>query len=213
MNGVHDMGGMHGMGPIQYERNESVFHEPWEARLFALYRAVRAWAKWSIDASRHAVELIPAPEYSRMSYYEQRLHALIELMVKSGLVTRGEVESGKPAPGSLEATPALIASGFRLWSRRVTLRAEKYRWRPASRWVSAYVPATSIPLRTRACLATPAASLARSTGTMASTSSRTPTPIPWARSRNTCTRCGSPRASCGGRKPRSAKGRASGLLG
>ena len=45
-----------------------------------------------------------------MSYYEQRLHALIELMVKSGLVTRAEVESGKPAPGSPKATPALIAS-------------------------------------------------------------------------------------------------------
>jgi hypothetical protein len=25
MNGVHDMGGMHGMGPIQCERNEPVF--------------------------------------------------------------------------------------------------------------------------------------------------------------------------------------------
>ena len=78
MNGVHDMGGMHGMGPIEYESNEPVFHEPWEARLFALNRAVRAWAKWTTDASRHAVERIPAPEYLRMSYYEQRLYALLE---------------------------------------------------------------------------------------------------------------------------------------
>jgi nitrile hydratase len=109
MNGVHDMGGMHGMGSIQYERNEPVFHEPWEALLFALNRAVRAWGKWTTDASRDAVELIPAPEYLRMSYYEQRLHALIELMVKSGLVTRAEVESGKPAPGSPKAAPGLIA--------------------------------------------------------------------------------------------------------
>jgi nitrile hydratase subunit beta len=109
MNGVHDMGGMHGMGPIQYENNESVFHEHWEARVFALNRAVRAWGKWTTDASRHAVEVIPAPEYLRMSYYEQRLHALIELMVKSGLVTRAEVESSKPAPGSPKTTPALVA--------------------------------------------------------------------------------------------------------
>ena len=110
MNGVHDMGGMHGMGPIHYESNEPVFHEPWEARLFALNRAVRAWGKWTTDASRHAVELIPAPEYLSMSYYEQRLHALIELMVKSGLLTRTEVENGKPAPGSPKVAPALIAS-------------------------------------------------------------------------------------------------------
>ena len=110
MNGVHDMGGMHGMGPIQYESNEPVFHEAWEARVFALYRAMRAWPKWTADASRHAVELIPAPEYLRMSYYEQRLHALIELMVESGLVTRAEVETGQPAPGSAKAIPALVAS-------------------------------------------------------------------------------------------------------
>src|SRR6201988_3420691 len=109
MNSVHDMGGMHGMGPVQYEKNEPVFPELWEARVFALNRAVRAWSKWTGDASRHAVELIPAPEYLRMSYYEQRLHALIELMVESGLVTRAEVESGEPAPGSPKAAPALIA--------------------------------------------------------------------------------------------------------
>jgi len=110
MNSVHDMGGMHGMGPIQYERNEPVFHEPWEARIFALNRAVRAWRTWTTDASRHAVELIPAPDYLRMSYYEQRLHSLVELMVKSGLITRTEVENGRPAPGSPKAAPALIAS-------------------------------------------------------------------------------------------------------
>jgi nitrile hydratase subunit beta len=109
MNGVHDMGGMHGMGPIQYEKNEPVFHEPWEARIFALNRAVRAWRIWTADASRHAVELIPAPEYLRMSYYEQRLHSLAELMIKSGLVSRAEVENGKSAPSSLKATPALTA--------------------------------------------------------------------------------------------------------
>jgi nitrile hydratase beta subunit len=110
MNSVHDMGGMHGMGSIQYESNEPVFHEAWEARVFALNRAVRAWTKWTGDASRHAVELIPAPEYLRMSYYEQRLHALVELMVESALVTRAEVESGKPAPDSPKAAPALIAN-------------------------------------------------------------------------------------------------------
>jgi nitrile hydratase subunit beta len=29
MNGVHDMGGMHGMGPIEAERDEPVFHAEW----------------------------------------------------------------------------------------------------------------------------------------------------------------------------------------
>ena len=67
MNSVHDMGGMHGMGPIQPEKNEPVFHARWEARVFALNRAVGAWGKWNIDASRHQKERIPAAEYLRMS--------------------------------------------------------------------------------------------------------------------------------------------------
>jgi len=29
MNGIHDMGGMHGMGPIEHERDEPAFHAPW----------------------------------------------------------------------------------------------------------------------------------------------------------------------------------------
>ena len=36
MNGIHDMGGMQGMGPIVYEQNEPTFHEPWEGRVWAL---------------------------------------------------------------------------------------------------------------------------------------------------------------------------------
>jgi nitrile hydratase len=103
------MGGMHGMGPIQYESNEPVFHEPWEGRVFALNRAVGAWGKWTTDAFRYAGELTPAPEYLRISYYERWLRSLIELMVKSGLVARAEVESGKLAPGLPKAAPALIA--------------------------------------------------------------------------------------------------------
>jgi nitrile hydratase len=49
MNGVHDMGGMHGMGPIVEEKNEPVFHHEWEGRIFAMNRAMGAWRKWNLD--------------------------------------------------------------------------------------------------------------------------------------------------------------------
>lgn len=109
MNGVHDMGGMHGMGPIQYEKNEPVFHELWESRAFALELAVGSWGKSPIDASRHQRELIPPAEYLRMSYYEKWLAGLVERLVKSGLVTAAELESGGPAPSSPKAIPPLTA--------------------------------------------------------------------------------------------------------
>ena len=39
-NTVHDMGGMHGFGPVVPEANEPPFHERWEGRVFALQRAM-----------------------------------------------------------------------------------------------------------------------------------------------------------------------------
>lgn len=109
MNGIHDMGGMHGMGPIEYERNEPIFHAPWEARALALTLAMGAFGKWNIDASRHARELIPPADYLRMSYYEKWLEGLVELSVEHGLVTRGELATGRVAPGSPKAKPPLTA--------------------------------------------------------------------------------------------------------
>jgi len=109
MNSIHDLGGMHGMGPIDYEKNEPVFHAPWEARSFALNMAVRAGRKWNIDAGRHEIELIPGPEYLRMSYYEKWVVRLESLLVKTSLVTKAEIEKGKSAPGSAKAAPFITA--------------------------------------------------------------------------------------------------------
>jgi nitrile hydratase len=107
MNGVHDMGGMHGMGPIAPERNEPVFHEHWESRVFAMVRAMGAWGKWNIDASRYQREQIPAADYLSMSYYEKWLWGLQELMVQKGLVSREELRSGRPSPNAPKLKPAL----------------------------------------------------------------------------------------------------------
>jgi nitrile hydratase len=106
MNGVHDMGGMQGMGALAYEKDEPVFHEPWEARVFALRRAMGAWRKWNIDVVRHSVERLPPDEYLRTSYYERQLLAFIELMIERGFLTREEAERGTPEAGSAKATPA-----------------------------------------------------------------------------------------------------------
>ncbi|HXQ30713.1 MAG TPA: nitrile hydratase subunit beta [Steroidobacteraceae bacterium] len=109
MNGVHDMGGMDGLGAIAREENEPVFHTRWEARTFALVLASGAWGLWNIDASRHQRELIPGPDYLRMSYYEKWLAGLVELLVKSKLVTRAEIVSDRPERGTAIARPALLA--------------------------------------------------------------------------------------------------------
>jgi nitrile hydratase subunit beta len=110
MNSVHDMGGMDGLGPIVAEQNEPVFHEPWEGRVYALVNAIGAWGRWNGDAGRHRQERIPAADYLRASYYERWLLGFTENLVSYGLVTREEVETGRPAPDSTKLTPPLKAS-------------------------------------------------------------------------------------------------------
>jgi nitrile hydratase len=107
MNGVHDMGGMHGLGPIELEPNEPLFHEPWEARALALSLAAGAWGRWTLDASRHQRELIPGADYLRMSYYEKWIAGLEALLVKSGLVSAEELANGRPASDAVKASPPL----------------------------------------------------------------------------------------------------------
>jgi nitrile hydratase subunit beta len=109
MNGVHDLGGMHGLGRVEHEQNEPVFHAAWEGRVFALDIAAGACRKWTLDAWRHQIERIPARDYLRMGYYEKWLTAVTELLLRSGLVTRGEMESGRATPGSTKASPPLTA--------------------------------------------------------------------------------------------------------
>ena len=107
MNGVHDMGGMHGMGSVQEQKDEPVFHEQWEGRVFALRRAMGAWRKWNIDVTRHEVELVPPADYLRMSYYERQFAAFLVLLAKVGFITPKELDAGKPAQGTPVAAPAL----------------------------------------------------------------------------------------------------------
>ena len=125
MNSVHDMGGMHGMGPIQPEKNEPVFHARWEGRVYAMVFAISAWRKSNIDQRRHERELIPPAEYLRMSYHEKWFAGLTELLMKSGLVTRAEVQSGKRARGTPIAVPPLTAANVApMLSRGATARRD-----------------------------------------------------------------------------------------
>ena len=60
MNGVHDLGGMHGFPELGYERDEPVFHHVWERRCFALNFCADALGRWNLDTWRHAAERMDA---------------------------------------------------------------------------------------------------------------------------------------------------------
>ena len=110
MNGVHDMGGMHGLGPIDAEPNEPVFHAPWERRVFALTPAVGAWPL----EHRRRTPRERDPAAGR--YLEQLLRALAERLDgcrKRTAWSTQAMESTRPGPArpcrsSAEQVPAIV---------------------------------------------------------------------------------------------------------
>ena len=108
MNGVHDMGGLQGFGPVQLEANEPLFHAAWERRALGLTLAMGATGAWNIDQSRAARESLPPAQYLGSSYYAIWIAALERLMRQRGLVTADElaaVHQGRATPAA--AGPAL----------------------------------------------------------------------------------------------------------
>jgi nitrile hydratase beta subunit len=110
VNGIHDMGGMQDMGPILHESKEPVFHHPWEGRVNAIDRALRASGRWNIDAWRRQIQLIPPAEYLRMSYYERWLEANEKLLLANGLVSPTELATGSPDATSVKSIPVFTAA-------------------------------------------------------------------------------------------------------
>ncbi|MGH7896604.1 MAG: nitrile hydratase subunit beta [Candidatus Binatia bacterium] len=84
MNGVHDLGGMDGFGPVVRERDEPVFHEPWERRVFGMVLATMGQGLYKLDEIRHAIERMSPAHYLGSTYYEHWLSGLERLLVEKG---------------------------------------------------------------------------------------------------------------------------------
>lgn len=95
MSGIHDLGGMHGLGPIRPEADEPVFHEGWERRMFGLMVATFGGGQYNVDEFRHAIERMDPAHYLESSYYEHWLSAVETLLVEKGVLTRDELAARK----------------------------------------------------------------------------------------------------------------------
>lgn len=95
VDGIHDLGGMHGFGPVRPEPDEPVFHARWEAKVRAM-NAHFVGRYYNLDEFRHAIERMPAHEYLRASYYEKWLHAVQTLLLEKGVITEEEVATARP---------------------------------------------------------------------------------------------------------------------
>ncbi len=118
VNGIHDMGGMHGFGPVVVETNEPVFHAPWEGRVRALVSLALGSRIANVDAFRHAIERLDPVEYLSAGYYGRWLGAL-ELLVHDWRARGESLETGGADTLRAVATPARFAPGDAVRTRNL----------------------------------------------------------------------------------------------
>lgn len=108
MDGVHDLGGTDGMGPIEQEEEEPYFHEEWEAEVFGLLPTTMGQGMYNIDEFRHAIERMDPAHYLGSSYYEHWLTAMETLLVEKGVVSEEQLRERLEAARSAEDPEAIV---------------------------------------------------------------------------------------------------------
>lgn len=95
MNGIHDMGGMHGFGPVVHNEVEVTFESDWERRTFGVLMVVACNGHFVFDESRSTIESMGHAEYLTTSYYGRWLAGLETLVCKRKILTEEEITSRK----------------------------------------------------------------------------------------------------------------------
>lgn len=89
MNGIHDMGGLHGFGKVEVEPEEPVFHSRWEGRVFAIAQSLGG----NLDAGRHSLERLDPVAYLKDGYYGRWLAALERTLSEFGVLQPEEIDA------------------------------------------------------------------------------------------------------------------------
>lgn len=93
MDGVHDMGGMHGFGPAVPPGADRIFHERWEPRVFAMHLLIGIERLGAGPGGRAVREEMDPAYYLAASYYERWLYSAERRLERKGTIAPGEVES------------------------------------------------------------------------------------------------------------------------
>jgi nitrile hydratase subunit beta len=94
MDGVHDLGGREGFGPIVDKADDKPFHADWEMRAFGVKQSAAGATDWTIDWFRYCRELTGPVEYLTRPYFDQWLTTLAAQLVDEGYLTLDEIKRG-----------------------------------------------------------------------------------------------------------------------
>jgi nitrile hydratase subunit beta len=93
MDGVHDMGGMHGFGRVAEPGGEVAYHERWEPRVFAIQLLVGFERLGAGPGGRPTREEMEPAHYLAASYYERWLWSAEQRLLRKGTIAPGDVEA------------------------------------------------------------------------------------------------------------------------
>jgi nitrile hydratase len=105
MDGIHDLGGMHGFGAALTPGAEAPYHQAWEARVFALHTLIGLEELGGGPGGRATREQMDPAHYLSASYYERWLWSAERQLERKGTIQPGEVERMMRRLAAGEAAP------------------------------------------------------------------------------------------------------------
>ena len=92
MNGVHDLGGTDGLGPVVVEKDEPVWHADWEKAAFTMFPTNSVKGYFGVDEFRYGIEQMHPAEYLLSPYYDHWAHTIEHYTVKAGAIDPEELD-------------------------------------------------------------------------------------------------------------------------
>jgi len=105
MDGVHDLGGKEGFGPIDRAHEDDAYHTVADARAYALTVSVRGERDYPIDWFRHVREAIDPVDYLTRPYFDQWLQTALAMAVDAGDLSLEEATGGAAVATTRKTAP------------------------------------------------------------------------------------------------------------
>jgi len=138
VDGVHDLGGLDGFGPVEHKDEEPLFEHNWERRVFRLMIGSLRALGGPGGRFRHSIERTAPEHYLSSPYYEHWLTGVTTMAVESGFATQDELDR---RAGDTFRSPAPIA----VCCPTISICAPNPATRSATTFVSGLAPAVAYP--------------------------------------------------------------------
>lgn len=95
MDGIHDLGGMEGFGPVPVRQGDAAFRdlEDWEKRVYGL-SCCPITPGATIDWFRHGVERMVPADYLTFAYFNKWCATYLMMMIDNGTISTEDVKRG-----------------------------------------------------------------------------------------------------------------------